>query len=99
MYNRTSDKTSNRYNYKYGKLENGALVYAPNKLVIGTEQIFNAPAELYKSQGYLRIVNTEMPEYEEGFYYTSYYIEVIDALVQKWEKHEVSNEVTEIDLS
>lgn len=82
-----------RKNYKYGKLENDALVYAPNKLVINTEQIFNAPAELYKSQGYLRIVNTEMPEYEEGFYYTPYYIEVIDALVQKWEKHEIPKEI------
>lgn len=80
-------------NYKYGKLENGALVYAPNKLIIDTEQIFNAPAELYRSQGYLRIVNTEMPEYEEGFYYIPYYIEVIDALIQKWEKYEIPKEL------
>lgn len=80
-------------NYKYGQIKDNQLCYAPNILVIGNEQIINAPAELYKSQGYLRIVNTEMPEYEEGFYYTSYYIEVIDALIQKWEKHEIPKEL------
>lgn len=84
-----------KYNFNYGQLKDNNLVYAPNKLVIGTEQIFNAPAELYKSQGYLRVVNTEMPEYEEGFYYTPYYIEVIDSLIYKWEKHEIPKELND----
>ena len=86
-------------NYKYGKLENGALVYAPNKLVIGTEQIFNAPAEIYKKQGYLPIVNTEPPEDEEGFYYSPFYAEVDGSIVKQWEKVEIpeTNEATEND--
>ena len=88
-----------RHNYKYGKIENGALVYAPNKLVIGTEQIFNAPAEIYKEQGYLPIVNTEPPEEEEGFYYSPYYVEADSSIVQQWEKVEVPeiDEATESD--
>ena len=84
-----------KYNFNYGQLKQNNLVYAPNILIIGDKQVINAPAELYKSQGYLRIVNTEMPEYEEGFYYTPYYIEVIDAIIQKWEKHEIPKELNE----
>lgn len=86
-----------RYNYKYGKLENGALVYAPNKLVIGTEQVFNAPAKTYKEQGYLPIVNTEPPEAEEDFYYSPVHIEIDGAIVQQWEKIAIPDEATESD--
>lgn len=83
-----------RYNYNYGKLENGALVYAPNKLIIGTEQVFNAPAETYKVQGWLPIVKTDMPEAEEGFYYEPYYTEADGRIVQQWEKREFPTDET-----
>lgn len=88
-----------KYNYKYGKLENGTLVYAPNKLIIGTEQVFNAPAETYKAQGWLPIVNTDMPEAEEGFYYSPVYTEADGKIVQQWEQHEIPeiNTATEAD--
>lgn len=88
-----------RYNYKYGKIENGALVYAPNKLIIDTEQVFNAPDESYNAQGYLPIVNTVQPEAEEGFYYSPFYAEVDGNIVQHWEKHEIpeTDEATETD--
>ena len=86
-----------RYNYKYGKIENGALVYAPNILVIGNEQMFNAPAETYKAQGYLPIINTVQSEAEEGFYYSPFYAEADGKIVQYWEKHEIPNEATETD--
>lgn len=86
-----------RHNYKYGKLENGALVYAPNKLIIDTEQVFNAPAETYKAQGYLPIISTEQPETKEGFYYSPFYTEDNGAIVQQWEKHEIPDEATEAD--
>ena len=87
-----------RYNYKYGKLENGTLCYAPNKLIIDTEQVFNAPAEIYATQGYLPIVNTECPS-EEGFYFSPIYTETDGKIVQQWEKHEIPvyDEATETD--
>lgn len=86
-----------RYNYKYGKLENGALRYAPNKLIIDTEQVFNAPAETYKAQGYLPIVKTDIPESEEGFYYSPIYTEQGGKIIQQWEKHEIPDAATEAD--
>lgn len=48
-----------KYNYKYGKLNIDILIYAPNKLVVGSEQVFNASADTYKSQDYLPIVKNE----------------------------------------
>lgn len=85
-------------NYKYGKIENGALIYAPNKLIIDTEQVFNAPAETYKAQGYLPIVNTVQPE-AEGYYFTPVYTEQNSKIVEGWEKHEIpeTDEATETD--
>ena len=84
-------------NYKYGKLENGNLTYAPNKLIIDTEQVFNAPAETYKAQGYLPIVSTKQPKAEEGFYYEPFYAEADGKIVQQWEKVEYELEATEDD--
>lgn len=86
-------------NIKYGKLENNQLRYAPNILLVGKEQIINAPADTYKSQGWLPIVNTEQPEAKEGFYYSPYYAEVDGSIVQQWEKHEIpaTDEATETD--
>lgn len=84
-----------RYNYKYGKLVDGALTYAPNKLIVSSEeeneeaqQIFNAPAEVYKAQGWLPIIKTESPEAEEGFYYSPFYTKKNNSIVQQWERIE-----------
>ena len=79
-----------KYNYKYAKLDGGSLVYAPNKLVIDTEQIFNAPAATYKAQGWLPIVNTEQPESTETHYFTPYYVEENGKIIQQWERSEVA---------
>ena len=75
-------------NYNYAKLIDNKLEYAPNILVIGNEQIINAPAETYKAQGYLPIERTEQPEAEEGFYYSPIYVEDNNKIIQQWEKVE-----------
>lgn len=87
------------HNYKYGKIENGSLCYAPNKLIINTEQVFNAPAEIYATRGYLPIVQTECPEVEEGFYCSPIYTETDGKIIQEWEQHEIPtiDEATETD--
>ena len=84
-------------NYKYGQIKNNQLCYAPNILVIGNEQIINAPAETYKSQGYLPIERTEQPEAEEGFYYSPIYIEDNNKIIQQWKKVAIPDEATESD--
>lgn len=78
-----------RHNFKYGQLKDGQLQYAPNKLIIGEEQAFNAPAETYAAQGWLPVIKTERPAAEEGFYYEPFYAEQDGAIVQQWEKREV----------
>ena len=85
-------------NFKYGNFDGNTLIYAPNKLIIDTEQVFNAPAEIYIERGYLPIVNTECPN-EEGFYFSPFYIEQDGKIVQQWEKHEIpqTDEATEGD--
>ncbi len=88
-----------KYNYKYARLGGDTLVYAPNKLIIGTEQVFNASEETYRANGYLPIVNTEQPESTDGFYYSPIYVEQNGSIVQQWEQHEIpeTDEATESD--
>ena len=88
-----------KYNFKYAKLDGDKLVYAPNKLIIGSEQVFNASEETYRANGYLPIVNTEQPESTETHYFTPYYAEENGSIVQQWEQHETptTNEATESD--
>ena len=86
-------------NYNYGRIRDGVLQFAPNKLIIGAEQIFNAPAEVYVTQGWLPIVKTESPTAEEGFYYSPTYVEQDGVIVQQWVKVEdpETDEATEAD--
>ena len=76
-------------NYKYGKLVDGKLIYAPNKLktVItddeGNEiavQIINASAAQYAMSGWLPILKTQQPEpTEDGCYVPAY--DVVDGVI------------------
>ncbi|MBQ8026971.1 MAG: hypothetical protein IJ261_02520 [Clostridia bacterium] len=86
-----------RKNYNYARLDRGNFEHAPNKLVIGDRQIFNATAEQYASLGWLPIVKTDQPEGGEGYYYTPVYTESDGVIVQSWEKHEIpeTDEATE----
>ena len=71
-------------NYSYGRISGGSLQFAPNKLIVGERQVFNAPADVYAAQGWLPVIKTECPEAEEGFYYSATYIEQDGAIVQLW---------------
>ena len=84
-------------NYNYARLDRGNFEYAPNKLVIGDRQIFNASAEEYAALGWLPIVKTEQPESGDGFYFTPTYAESNGKIVQSWEKVEYETEATEAD--
>ena len=88
-----------KMNYKYGRLDDNTLIYAPNKLIINNEQVFNASADIYKECGYLPIVNTEAPEATEQYYYMPYYVIENETIIQKWEQYEVEiiDNATEAD--
>lgn len=76
-------------NYKYAKLDGDKLVYAPNKLIIGSEQVFNASEETYKTQGYYPIIKTEPPQTTEEYYYIAYYVMENDTIKQQWQAVEI----------
>lgn len=86
-----------KHNFKYARLEGGSLVYAPNIIYIGDRQIINATAEEYASLGWMPIVKTDIPESEEGFYYSPIYTEQGGKIIQQWKKHEIPDAATEAD--
>ena len=80
-------------NRNYGRIENGSLIYAPNKLksVIEDEegnqiavQIINATAAQYAMQGWLPVLRAQPPEPVEGGYYTAAYTEQDGVIVELW---------------
>ncbi|HBL41145.1 MAG TPA: hypothetical protein DDY98_06090 [Ruminococcaceae bacterium] len=76
-------------NYNYGKIEDGKLVYAPNKLkgMIEDEdgneiavQIINGTAAQYAMSGWLPILRAKQPEpTEDGYYRVTY--DVVDGMI------------------
>lgn len=88
-------------NYNYGKIVDGKLKYAPNKLIVdktdedGNErsvQVFNASAGRYNEQGWLPITRTPQPEPVEGGYYTAEYTEQDNGIVESWQFVEFDEE-------
>ena len=80
-------------NYNYGKLENGKLICAPNKLkaVIEDEdgnqitvQIINGTTEQYAAAGWLPIRRLPQPDPVENGYYTASYAEQDGTIVESW---------------
>ena len=70
---------------KYGKLRNGALEYAPRKIVDGNTVTYNPTAEMVTAIGYLPVTQTEPPEVEEGYYAAYHWEEQNGEIVQIWE--------------
>ena len=68
----------------YGKIIDGELQYAPNKLIINDTQVWNAPSEDYLAQGWKEVIFTEPPEAPIGYYYESGWEEDGNAIVQTW---------------
>ena len=81
----------------YGRLINGALVYAPRKMntEIGGEPytVYNPSAELLAADGWLPVVFTDEPEAPEGYHYEATYAEENGEIVQGWDL--VQDEITE----
>lgn len=72
----------------YADLINGNIVKAPN-IIRGEEfTVINPTDEQYEEYGYKLVVETPQPEYEEGYYYTSKWVEEEKEIVKVWEKHE-----------
>lgn len=68
-----------------GKLVNGALSYAPKKIIIDGNTIFNPTETQLISAGYKPIIETDMPDdAPEGQHYEAQYTDSGDTITQNW---------------
>lgn len=68
-----------------GKIINGALSYAPKKIIIDGKTIFNPEEELLKEQGYKEIRESDIPDdAPDGKIYVSSYEDKGDYIEQVW---------------
>ena len=68
-----------------GKLVNGALSYAPKKIIVDGKTIFNPSDELLKEQGYKEMQTTDMPDdAPEGKLYVSGWTGAGETIQQVW---------------
>ena len=70
-------------NRNFGKLENGALVYAPSPLIIDGLQAFTNDAVILLSHGYKPIVQTDAPT-QTGYHAVASWTESATQITQTW---------------
>lgn len=70
----------------YGKIINGKLTYAPNRIVLSGMQIFNPTDDQLIQVGYKPITETPMPEEPapEGQHYEAQYADGETEITQSW---------------
>lgn len=67
------------------KLVNGALSYAPRKIIVDGKTIFNPGEELLKEQGYKELQTTDMPDdAPENKLYVSSWTDAGETIQQVW---------------
>ena len=73
----------------YGKLKNGALLYAPSSVMVNDKRMINPSDEILRSLGWLPIVMTPRPQTAEGYIATAHFEEITDSIVQVWTVTEI----------
>ena len=67
------------------KLINGALSYAPRKIIVDGKTIFNPPEDTLKAQGYKELQTTDMPDdAPENKLYVPSWTDAGDTIQQVW---------------
>lgn len=66
-----------------GKLIDGHVQYAPRTI---TKRFNPYPEEMQIEDGYKPVVDTPMPEPEEGYIWVAHWEEETDSIVRVWEK-------------
>ena len=76
------------------KLKNNRLIPFKAKHINMNGKVYANPndTQLIKA-GYKRLVEVDMPELEEGFYYVSTYEIVGDKIVQSWRKYKIEEDI------
>ncbi len=82
---------------KFGKLENGVLIYAPKTLTIADKVHYHPSDEMYLEHGFKPIIDTPYPEPNEGDeikHYVSSWEESGGEIVKVWTESVLSEEVS-----
>lgn len=74
----------------YAKLNNNRIMRSPNKVTYNGRTIFNPPEDILTALGYYPVIYTDMPDNaDKGKYYTSYWEQTENAIVQKWQLEDI----------
>lgn len=71
-------------NTRFGKLENGKIVYAPKVIIDGKNRISTNDAKVYLRYGYKEIVYEPNPSSLSGIVYESQYVESDTTITISW---------------
>ena len=70
---------------RYAKLIDGAIVYAPNPILVNGNYIGNPPGSVYEAQGYKPVVYSDPPgEAPAGFQWMETWTENENIIQQGW---------------
>jgi hypothetical protein len=76
----------------FGRLKNGELIKAPNKINHNGRIYHNPKDEVYIDAGYYPVIETEMPDMSDGKQYKQQYELVEGQIVQTWVEEEILEE-------
>lgn len=82
---------------KFGRLQNGALVSAPQPLSIGGTDTFTNDVAVMRAMGYKPIAETAAPAAREGFVWVGAWTETENAITRAWAEEAVTEAATEDD--
>ena len=91
-------------NRKFGKIENGKLVFAPSVIIDGDKQIISNDASVYLQYGYKQIMREPYPQGTE-IVYKEHYVESDTTITISWAedleatRQSVLGEIAEYDTS
>ena len=81
---------------RYGKLIDGALQYAPNKIKDGNSITYNPTPETLTALGYLPVIVTDAPQTETGYQAVGEWVIENNQIVLKWHIEEAEATAEEI---
>ena len=76
-----------KHNYKYGKLINGKIEYAPYPLKIDGYDVYGATAEQHLKAGYKHIIIENYPQDEK--IYVPIYTETETEIIISWKEEDI----------
>ncbi|MBE7039152.1 MAG: hypothetical protein E7398_00305 [Ruminococcaceae bacterium] len=74
----------------YGKLENGRFIKAKHFIIDGNATIINPTDEMYKKNGFKKLIESEMPELNENQSFEISYEETETGIIKNYKVVEIT---------